>query len=106
MPMATKRASKRSEPENKKIEHGPELDQNRVRIWQYVTDSTVGQSFGERQRHPADVAGRGQDGSAGRTWRGSDSSGSVCIITTPDLVGHWSRARDENRLERRWPCWI
>ena len=31
MLIAKKRVSKRSEPENKKIEHGPELYQNRVR---------------------------------------------------------------------------
>ena len=32
MPTTTKRASKRSEPEKKQIEHGPELYQNRGRI--------------------------------------------------------------------------
>jgi hypothetical protein len=44
-----KHASERSEPEKKKIEHGPELYQNHGRTLQQVTDSTVGQSFGEAQ---------------------------------------------------------
>ena len=47
MPMTTKRASKRSEPEKKQIEHGSELYQNHGRTMQQVADSTSGQSFGE-----------------------------------------------------------
>jgi hypothetical protein len=48
-PTAMKHASERSEPEKKQIEHGPELYQNHGRTLQQVTDSTVGQSFGEAQ---------------------------------------------------------
>jgi len=48
-PTAMKHASKRSEPEKKQIEHDPELYQIHGRTLQQVTDSTVGQSFGEAQ---------------------------------------------------------
>jgi len=48
-PTAMKHASERSEPEKKQIEHDPELYQIHGRTLQLVTDSTVGQSFGEAQ---------------------------------------------------------
>jgi hypothetical protein len=51
MPTTTKRASKRSEPERKQIEHGLDLYQNHGWTRQQVIDSTVGQSFGEGQDH-------------------------------------------------------
>src|SRR5487761_744101 len=50
-PTAMKHASERSEPEKKQIEHDPELYQNHGRTLQQVTDSTVGQSFGEAHLH-------------------------------------------------------